>query len=138
MSPSAELPVRVLSGCRGIRSVGRSRPGATTLGPLSSDARAARRIELTLHKPWFALYAGIKPTLVIGGRGQPAQWGIGTWQVPAEETVVVGVFLFNRVWRFGRADFALERQHPPALVYRAPALPFLRGRIRVNASPLSS
>ncbi len=94
-----------------------------------------RRIELNLHKPWFALYWGIRPTLVIGGRGQPAQWGIGTWQVPADESAVVGMFLFNRVWRFGRAEFVLEPQHPPALVYRAPALPFLRGRVRASPSP---
>lgn len=101
---------------------------------MNSDDRAARRIELRLRKPWYALYAGIKPTLVIGGRGQPAQWGIGTWQVPANETVMVGAFLFNRMWRFGRAEFALEPHHPPSLVYRAPALPFLPGRIRANAS----
>jgi hypothetical protein len=99
---------------------------------MNSDDEGARRIQLTLRKPWFALYGGIRPTLVIAGRGQPAQWGIGTWQVPAHETVVVGVFLFNRVWRFGRAEFALEPHQPPALVYRAPALPFLPGRIRTN------
>jgi hypothetical protein len=93
----------------------------------------SRRIELTLRKPWYALYAGIRPTLVIAGRGQPAQWGVGTWQVPADETVSVGVFLFNRVWRFGQAEFALEPHYPPALVYRAPALPFLPGRIRTAA-----
>lgn len=98
---------------------------------MNSGTQATRRIQLTLRKPRFALYARIKPTLVISGRGQPAQWGIGTWQVPAGETVMVSVFLFNRAWRFGHAEFALEPQHPPALVYRAPALPFLRGRIRV-------
>ena len=97
-----------------------------------------RRIELTLHKPWFALYALIKPTLVIGGRGQPAQWGLGTWQVPADETVLVGVFLFNRVWRFGRAEFALDPLDPPALVYRAPALPFLPGRIHAKVNSPSA
>lgn len=89
-----------------------------------------RRIQLTLHKPWFALYWGIKPTLVIGGHGQPTQWGSGTWQVPADEPVVIGAFLFNRAWRFGRAEFELEPGQTPALVYRAPALPFLRGRMR--------
>ena len=98
-----------------------------------TDDHAVRRIELTLRKPWYALYGGIRPTLVIGERGQPAQWGIGTWQVPADARVVVGVFLFNRVWRFGQAEFDLEPHHPPALVYRAPALPFVRGRIRPNA-----
>lgn len=96
-----------------------------------------RRIDLTLHKPWFALYAGIRPTLVMGGLGQPAQWGTGTWRVPADETVVVSVYLYNRLWRFGRAEFALEPHHPPALVYRAPALPFLRGRIRAYTKPSS-
>ena len=42
---------------------------------MSEHESAMRRVELTLHKPWFALYAGIRPTLVIMGRGQPAQWG---------------------------------------------------------------
>lgn len=102
-----------------------------------SDDPTARRIQLTLHKPWFALYGGVRPTLVIAGRGHPAQWGVGTWQVPAAETVIVGVYLFNRMWRFGHAEFALEPSHPPALVYRAPALPFLRGRIRPNVKPPS-
>jgi hypothetical protein len=103
---------------------------------VTADDPATRRIELTLHKPWFALYWGIKPTVVLGGRGQPSQWGLGTWQLPAGSTVVVGVFLFNRAWRFGQAEFALDPQHAPALVYRAPVLPFLRGRIRVDASPM--
>lgn len=98
---------------------------------MSASSRPTRRIELTLHKPWFALYARIKPTLVIAGRGQPAQWGPGTWQVPADEDVKIGVFLFNRMWHFGQAEFALEPRHPPALRYTAPALPFGRGRIRV-------
>ena len=95
---------------------------------------ATRRIDLTMHKPWFALYGGVKPTLVIGGRGQPVQWGLGTWQVSADQTVVLGVFLFNRMWRFGQAEFALEPEHAPALEYRAPALPFRRGRIRLHES----
>src|SRR5690349_6747185 len=81
--------------------------GRAPLMPAESDGRSIRRIELTLHKPWFALYGGIRPTLVIAGLGQPAQWGIGTWQVPADETVTVGVYLFNRMWRFGRAEIAL-------------------------------
>ncbi|QEO13825.1 hypothetical protein FLP10_04855 [Agromyces intestinalis] len=99
----------------------------------SPSATTTRRIELTLHKPWFALYWGVRPTLVIEGRGQPTQWGVGTWQVPTDETVTISVYLFNRVWRFGAAEFALEAQHPSSLVYRAPALPFLRGRFRVTA-----
>lgn len=88
-----------------------------------------RRIELTMHRPWFALYAGIRPTLVIAGRGQPTQWGTGTWQVPADESAAIGVFLFNRMWRFGQAEHTLTTDDT-ALEYRAPALPFLPGRIR--------
>jgi hypothetical protein len=99
---------------------------------MSVDRSPNRRIELTLHRPWFALYAGVRPTVVIQGRGQPAQWGLGTWQLPADETVVIAVFLFNRVWRFGQAEFALEPEDAPCLVYRAPTLPFLRGRMRVT------
>lgn len=97
---------------------------------MSGGDDPTRRIELTLRKPWFAFYAGVRPTLVVEGRGQPVQWGLGTWQVRSDETVVIGVFLFNRVWRFGQAEFSLEPGDPPALVYRAPALPFLRGRLR--------
>lgn len=89
-----------------------------------------RRIELTMRKPRFALYAGIRPTLIIGGNGQPTQWGLGTWQVPADDTVTIGVFLFNRLWRFGQAEFTLEPDDASALEYRAPMLPFLRGRLR--------
>lgn len=103
--------------------------------PAESDERSTRRIELTLHKPWFALYGGIRPTLVIAGLGHPAQWGIGTWQVPADENVTIGVYLFNRMWRFGRAEIRLAPTDPPGLRYRAPALPFVRGRLRVTAAP---
>ncbi|MFB7251367.1 hypothetical protein [Microbacterium sp. NPDC056234] len=94
-----------------------------------------RRIELNLHKPWFALYVGIRPTLVIGGRGQPTQWGLGTWQVSSEDDVILGVFLFNRMWRFGQAVITLKPDEKGMLSYRAPALPFLRGRLRLKPSP---
>ncbi|MCR2801336.1 hypothetical protein QNO21_08460 [Microbacterium sp. zg-Y818] len=90
---------------------------------------ASRRIEIMFRRPAFALYARIRPALVIGGRGQPTQWGVGTWQVPADETAVIGVYLFNRLWRFGQAEFALAPGDAPSLVYRAPVLPFGRGRI---------
>ena len=113
------------------RVTGVASDGLPSRVPVSPSA--TRRIELTLHKPWFALYAGIRPTLVIEGRGQPVQWGLGTWQVSSDETVVIGVYLFNRLWRFGQAEFALEPSDPPALVYQAPALPFLRGRMRLRA-----
>ncbi|WP_344096602.1 hypothetical protein [Microbacterium deminutum] len=102
---------------------------------MSVGESATRRIELTLHRPWFALYAGVKPTLIIEGRGQPVQWGIGTWQVPSDRTAVLGVFLFNRLWRFGEAEFALEPDDTASLAYQAPALPFRRGRIRLKGAP---
>ena len=97
---------------------------------MSTDG--TRRIQLTLHKPRLALYPSVRPTLVIEGLGHPAQWGLGTWQVASDQTVVVGVYLFNRLWRFGQAEFALEPHHPPSLRYQAPRLPFLRGRLRVH------
>lgn len=88
-----------------------------------------RRVEIILHRPWFALWAGVRPTLVVEGRGQPAQWGLGTWQFPADQPVVIGVYLFNRMWRFGRAEVTLAPTDTPTLIYRAPALPFTAGRI---------
>lgn len=90
---------------------------------------SVRRIELTMRRPRFALYAGVRPTLVVGERGQPTQWGPGTWQVPADRAVVIEVFLFNRLWRFGRAEASLT-PYDDAWEYRAPMLPFLRGRLR--------
>lgn len=99
---------------------------------MSGAESTMRRVELTLHKPWFALYAGLRPTLVIEGRGQPAQWGLGTWLLPADRDVEIGVFLFNRMWRFGQAEFTLEPDHAAALNYTAPVLPFTRGRISVH------
>lgn len=98
---------------------------------------ATRRIDLRLHKPRLALYAGLRPTLVVAGRGQPVQWGAGTWQVPAGESVAIGVYLYTRLWYFGRAEFILQPEHTGALVYRAPVLPFGRGRLALTP-PLHS
>lgn len=100
---------------------------------MNDDSAASHRIDIALHKPWFALYARVRPTLVISGRGQPSQWGLGTWQVSSDRQITVGVYLFNRLWHFGQAEIVLESPHPPALEYRAPWLPFLRGRIRIRA-----
>jgi hypothetical protein len=93
----------------------------------------SRRIELTMHRPRFALYAGIRPTLVIAGRGQPTQWGDGTWQVPTDRPAIIGVYLYNRLWRFGRAEYVLDPDEESALEYRAPMLPFLPGHFRVRS-----
>ncbi|WP_243227843.1 hypothetical protein [Microbacterium sp. CIAB417] len=98
---------------------------------------ATRRIELDLRKPRLALYA-VRPTVVIDGRGQPVQWGRGTWQVSATRSERIGVFLFNRVWRFGSAAIDLEPETAGPLVYRAPLLPFGRGRLSSSITPSTS
>lgn len=95
-------------------------------------ASVSRRVELRLTRPWFALYFGVRPTIVIEGRGQPVQWGVGTWQLPADRAATIGVFLFNRLWRFGQAELVLAPTDAPVIAYRAPALPFGRGRMRVQ------
>ncbi|MBG6240046.1 hypothetical protein IWX78_003037 [Mycetocola sp. CAN_C7] len=87
----------------------------------------SERIELTLHKPRIGWYP--KPTVVFNGRGQPAQWGTGTWQVSSVGTTDVTVFLFNRLWKFGYARITLEPGHPTTLRYSAPWLPFGPGRL---------
>jgi hypothetical protein len=86
---------------------------------------APRRLTLELRKP-VGLFP--KPTVVIDGRGHPAQWGIGTWQVSTIESTEIRVFLFNRVWRYGEATAVVD-PGTVALTYRAPVLPFLRGRL---------
>ena len=95
----------------------------------SSASVQPRRFELTLRKPWLGWTP--KPTVVLDGRGQPAQWGTGTWQISAEGPTVVRVFLFNRLWKFGAAEFILDAEQPAALVYSAPWLPFLPGKLRM-------
>lgn len=93
-----------------------------------------RRIELAMRRPRFALYTGIKPTLIIGERGQPTQWGRGTWQVPSDRPVTIGVYLFNRLWRFGQAEATLDPEDAATWEYRAPMLPFLPGRLTHSSS----
>jgi hypothetical protein len=97
--------------------------------PVTQPGENVRRIELTLRKPQLALYGRIKPTLVIGERGQPTQWGHGTWQVPADRSATIGVYLFNRMWRFGQAEATIDADDASAWDYRAPRLPFLRGKL---------
>lgn len=88
----------------------------------------ASRLEIILTKPRLAWHP--KPTVVFGGRGQPAQWGSGTWQASPDETTTVQVYLFNRIWTYGRAEYIVEPSGiggPVVLVYSAPWLPFLPG-----------
>ena len=84
-----------------------------------------RRVELRITRPpltWFA-----RPTVTIDGVGHPAQWGIGTWAVPDDGGTVIGVYLYNRAWRFGAATRTVVDE--AALVYRTGPLPFGSGRL---------
>ena len=84
-----------------------------------------RRVELRITRPpltWFA-----RPTVTIDGVGHPAQWGIGTWAVPDDGGTVIGVYLYNRAWRFGAATRTVAGE--AALVYRPGWLPFGSGRL---------
>jgi hypothetical protein len=90
-----------------------------------------RRVELRITRPpltWFA-----RPTVTIDGVGHPAQWGIGTWAVPDDGGTVIGVYLYNRVWRFGSAARTVTAEHrDEPFVYRAGWLPFGGGRLHTN------
>lgn len=89
------------------------------------------RFDLSLRKPWLGWYP--KPTVVLGGVGQPAQWGRRMWQIPAGGPATVQIFLFNRLWKFGAAECTLGTEQDDVLVYSAPWLPFLPGRLRAAA-----
>ncbi|ROP74532.1 hypothetical protein [Curtobacterium sp. PhB115] len=96
--------------------------------PLPSGT-TRRRVELRIVRPpltWFA-----RPTVTIDGVGHPAQWGRGTWAVPDEGGTEIGVYLFNRVWRFGDARATVTADGTSdALEYRAGVLPVGPGRLR--------
>ncbi|MFZ4893464.1 hypothetical protein ACL9RL_03330 [Plantibacter sp. Mn2098] len=106
----------------------------------NADA-SPRRIELTLRKPWLGWFP--KPTVVFEGRGHPAQWGTGTWQLRSPDATTIEVYLYNRMWRFGEASATVagadadvntktDSAAPVSLVYRAPWLPFLRGSLQAS------
>lgn len=86
-----------------------------------------RRLELTLHKPragWFP-----RPTVIFNGRGQPAQWGTGTWQLSEDGPTEVTIFLFNRLWKFGHATCVIDTEKPEPVHYWAPPVFFGPGRL---------
>ncbi len=58
-----------------------------------------RRITLDVRRPLVTW--GARPTVTIDGVGHPAQWGSGTWAVAEDGSTEVGVYCFNRLWRFG-------------------------------------
>lgn len=92
-----------------------------------------RRFELTLRKPKAGWYP--KPTVVVDGVAQPAQWGTRNWKVPGADTVHVQIFLFNRGWKFGAAEFWVAPGVPRSFHYRAPWLPYGPGSIAGKDAP---
>lgn len=86
-----------------------------------------RRVELRITRPlltWFA-----RPTVTINGVGQPAQWGVGTWAVPDGGDTVIGVYCYNRMWRFGAASITVAPTDQ-GYEYRAGVLPAGPGTLR--------
>lgn len=68
--------------------------------------------------------------MTIDGVGHPAQWGDGTWAVPDGGGTVIGVYLYNRAWRFGAASVVVAATTTDdAFEYRAGPLPVGAGRI---------
>ncbi|OIH98378.1 MULTISPECIES: hypothetical protein [unclassified Curtobacterium] len=93
----------------------------------AASGTTKRRVGLRLVRP--LLTWGARPTVTIDGVGHPAQWGTGTWAVADDGDTVVGVFLFNRLWRSGAA--AARVGDADELEYRVGSLPFLPGRLVV-------
>ncbi|WP_104086374.1 hypothetical protein [Arthrobacter sp. GMC3] len=94
---------------------------------MTSPIATPPRFQLTLHKPWLGWFP--KPTVVVNGVAQPTQWGTRNWKVPGEGAATVTIFLFNRMWKFGEVTFVAEPGTSSSLVYSAPWLPFLPGKI---------
>lgn len=49
--------------------------------------------------------------------------------MPDARPTTIKVYLFNRLWTYGRAEFTIDGAAPGALVYRAPMLPFGKGAL---------
>jgi hypothetical protein len=86
-----------------------------------------RRLELTLDRPRLGWHP--RPTVIFDGRGQPAQWGTGTWQVSSEHPTELTVFLYNRLWKYGQARIVVAPGDRMCLQYRAPLFFFGPGRL---------
>lgn len=87
-----------------------------------------RRITLDVRRPLVTW--GARPTVTLDGVGHPAQWGTGTWAVAEDGDTEVGVYCFNRLWRFGTASATVG--DADALTYRAGVLPVGPGRLTVG------
>ena len=101
-------------------------PARDRLSGVNETPKADHRFELTLRKPWLGWYP--KPTVVINGVAQPTQWGVRNWKVAGDADV--SIFLYNRLWKFGEASVTVEPDQSGPVVYSAPWLPFLSGRVR--------
>jgi len=89
----------------------------------------SRRLAVDL-RPWpLRVTFGVRPSIVVDGRTEPAQWGVGTWQVAADRPVEVTVFMFAAGIRFGAASYSVSPTEA-RIEYLAPLLPFLRGTLR--------
>ena len=87
-----------------------------------------RRISVDLRRRPLRVTLGLRPSVVIDGRTEPAQWGVGTWLVAADRPVALTVFMFAAGIRFGAASYTVSPDDA-RVEYRAPVLPFLRGRL---------
>lgn len=92
---------------------------------LQPSGTTKRRITLDLGRP--LLTWGARPTVTIDGVAHPAQWGTGTWAVAEDGSTRIGVYCFNRLWRFGAASSPVGDADD--LAYRSGALPLGRGRL---------
>jgi hypothetical protein len=86
-------------------------------GATRDPSTTHHRVEVTLRRPWYG--AVQRPTVVFDGRGQPAQWGTGSWQLLHPAVAVVDI-------RHESAGV------DTSLVYHAPLLPFLPGRFTTS------
>ena len=86
----------------------------------------SRRVTIGLRRPLLRLHFGIRPTIVVNGTTQPAQWGEGTWQVDAGRETSVEVFLYIGGVTFGRANTTVGER---GATYLAPRLPFRPGTV---------
>lgn len=96
--------------------------------PTQPSGTTKRRIELRLVRPALTWWS--RPTVTVDGVGHPAQWGTGTWAVAADGSTTIGVYLFNRLWRYGTATCTVG--DADRLAYRVGWLPAGPGRLTAD------
>ncbi|MEP6816341.1 MAG: hypothetical protein ABI873_12400 [Marmoricola sp.] len=84
-----------------------------------------RRLDLLLRK---SPTLSVKPGVAIDGQFHDLEWGRVAFEVPADRTVRVEVWMYlNR--QLGWASYALEAREPAALEYLAPAAARYSGQL---------